>query len=446
MNAVAQVSVVEPATRAVLVDGHTTISLTLKNRAPQALDVRINLEWLSPYGKVDGRAQRDFTLPPGDSPVSILHPLCDKCDPLLERLEYRVSPTSRNYTAFAPVTGRRSLPNIAGYAFTLGVLTAGFPVPNQPFEVRVLAAHPLTGQPVQGVKVTADESTALTGGDGVALLRVTRGPDDEDTIEVAAQLGDFKVQAESTPLPNKKEGIRGYTDKPIYQPGQTMHVRILALDASGHAKEGSEFDLRIVDESDGLTFTAKVKTSRFGIASADWEIPQNTKPGRYTINLKTGDTDRYFLHDVRIRSYELPSFRVTARPDRPFYLVSQPARIEIRGEYLFGKPVISGKVRVVAADDEKVVAEGTLDNQGRFRATLDTKADVGDNKKFEDGTTSLSSPICPPTEPNSANSASGSRAIPCTSTRSAWRAMPRDDVFMSLPTLPTVRLCAATSR
>jgi hypothetical protein len=87
---------------------------------------------------------------------------------------------------------------------------------------------------------------------------------------------------------------------------------------------------------------------------------------------------------VRIRSYELPSFRVTARPDRPFYLMSQPARIEIRGEYLFGKPVISGKVRVVAAEDEKVVAEGALDNQGRFRATLDAKPERGANKKFED--------------------------------------------------------------
>jgi hypothetical protein len=279
MNTVAQVSIVEPATRAVLVDGHTTIWLTLKNRALQAVDSRIDLEWLSPEGQVHGKAQRDVTLPPGDSAVSIPHPLCEKCDPLLERLEYRVSPTSRNYTAFAPVSGRRSLPNIANYAFTLGVLTAGFPVPNQPFEVRVLAAHPLTGQPVPGVKVTLDQTTALTGVDGVALLRVTRGPDDEGTIEVAAELGDFKAEAESTPLPNKKEEIRGYTDKPVYQPGQTIHVRILALDASGHVNEGSEFDLRIVDESDGLTFTAKVKTSRFGIASADWKSRKTRRQG-----------------------------------------------------------------------------------------------------------------------------------------------------------------------
>jgi hypothetical protein len=368
-----------------LVDGHTTISLAVKNRAPRTLNVQIELRWLSPGGKVDGKAQRDFTLPPGDSSVSIPHPLCEKCDPMVERLEYLVSPSSRNYTAFVPISGMLSLPNIADYAFTLGVLTAGFPVPNQPFEVRVLAAHPLTGQPVPGVKVTSDKATAFTSADGVALLRVTREPDDEGTIDVTAQIGDFKAEAESTPLPNKKEAIRCYTDKPIYQPGQTMHLRILALDASGHSEEGREFDLRIVDESDELNFTAKVTTSRFGIASTDWEIPQNVEPGRYTINLKTDETDRYFLRQVSIRTYELPSFRVTATPDRPFYMVSQPAQVEIRGEYLFGKPVSSGKVRVVAADDEeKSVAEGAVDSQGRFRATLDTKVELSDQHKFED--------------------------------------------------------------
>jgi hypothetical protein len=171
---VAQVSVVEPATRAILVDGHTAISLALNSRASTALDTRITLQWLSPDGHVDGTAQRDFSVPPGDSAVSIPFPLCSKCDALVERLDYHAFPTSRNYTAFPPISGRVSLPHIADYVFTLGVLTAGFPVPNQPFELRVLAAHPVTAQPVPGVKVASGEVTAFTGADGIALLRVTR--------------------------------------------------------------------------------------------------------------------------------------------------------------------------------------------------------------------------------------------------------------------------------
>lgn len=126
-------------------------------------------------------------------------------------------------------------------------------------------------------------------------------------------------------------------------------------------------------------------TSRFGIASTDWEIPEDAEPGRYTIQLKTDETDRYFLRAVDIREYELPSFRVTAAPDHPFYLPGQRVQVDIRGEYLFGKPVTAGKARITAVDDEeKNLAEGTLDAEGRFRASLEIKAEIDEDRKFKD--------------------------------------------------------------
>jgi hypothetical protein len=385
IRSLAQVSVVESATRAELVDGHTTISLAVNNRSTKALDVSIGLRWLSPADKVDGQTWRNASLPPGESAVSIAHPLSEKCDARVERLEYDLYPTQRNYTAFAPIKGMLSFPEIADYAFTFGVLTAGIPRPNQPFEVRVLTAHPITGRPVPGVTVKTDNATAVTGQDGIAVLRVRRETDDEGSIDVTARIGDFTSTGESTMLQNYQDTIRGYTDKPIYQPGQTMHVRILAVAGSGKVKAGEEYEIGIVDGSWDLVYSAKVKTSRFGVASTDWEIPEDAEPGRYTIQLKTDETDRYFLRSVDIRDYELPSFRVTAAPDHPFYLPGQKAQVEIRGEYLFGKPVTAGKVRITPADDEeKNLAEGALDAEGRFRATLDIKAEFDENRKFED--------------------------------------------------------------
>ncbi len=384
-RALAQVSVVEPATRAELVNGRTTVSVGLRNGTSKAIDVRIRLRWLSPAGAIDGESSRDATLNPGDSTVPIRHPLSEKCDPLVERLQYDLYPTERNYTAFAPISGMLNFPGIADYAFTFGVLTAGVPRPGQPFEVRVLTAHPMTGRPVPGVSVKAERATAITDQEGIAVLRVQREPDDDGSIDVAAQIGDFTSTGESTPLPNSRDTVRAYTDKPIYQPGQTMHVRILAMDASGKVKAGEEYEVRIVDESDDLVHSAKLKASRFGVASTDWEIPDGANFGRYTIRLKTEDTDWYFLRSVNIRRYELPSFRVTAIPDHPFYLAAQSAQVEIRGEYLFGKPVTAGKVRITAADDEtKNVAEGVLDASGRFRAALDTNAEFNEYTKFED--------------------------------------------------------------
>ena len=395
IHGLAQVSVVEPATRAVLVDGHTTISLAVENRAPKALDVSIRLQWLEPGGKVERETLHNASLPAGASSVSIAHPLPAECDPLVERLEYDVYPAAQNYTAFVPIQGVLSFPNIADYAFTLGVLTVGFPRPGQPFEVRVLTAHPITGRPVAGGTVRAEKATAVTGPDGIAVLGVARDADDDGSIEVTAQIGDVTIDGESTPLPNAEDAIHAYTDKPIYQPGQTMHVRILAVGGSGRVKAGAEYEIRIMDKSSDLVYSAKVKTSRFGVASTDWEIPENAEAGQYNVELKTEEADHYFLRAVNIRRYELPSFRVAAALDHPFYLAGQKAQVEIRGEYLFGKPVTAGGVRITTADGDdsdrkaadsnhETIAEGPLAAEGRFRATLDTKTDFDDNTRFED--------------------------------------------------------------
>ncbi|MBL8212121.1 MAG: hypothetical protein JNK87_15500, partial [Bryobacterales bacterium] len=384
-GAAAQVTVLEPATRAVLVNGRTVVSLALQQSGSQPVDVRIALQWLNPDGQPVAKEQRDATLPPGETTLSIRLGLCETCDPLLLRLSYSVQPGSRNFNAFPPVSGMLSLPNIAGHAFVLRVLTAGDPVPSEPFDVRVFAAHPVTGAPVAGVSVTADPATATTNKDGLALLRVTREPDDEGPIEVEAQLGDFQADAASTPLSNRKEQLLAYTDKPIYQPGQTMHVRLLALAQNGRAKEDAEIDLGIGDEAGEFQFRTKLRTSRYGIASADWEIPTTADSGRYTVRVKTNDGDFVSLRDVQIRRYELPSFRVAVQPDRPFYLIGEAARISIQGDYLFGKPVSEGRVRLVAADDEdKVIAEGAVSREGRFQAMLPAAPPFDSNTKFED--------------------------------------------------------------
>src|SRR5262249_19806770 len=158
-------------------------------------------------------------------------------------------PAERNYTAFAPVSGMLHFPNIANYAFTLGVLTAGIPRPGQPFEVRVLTAHPITRRPIPAVTVKAQGAMAVTDREGIAVLRVAQDSDSEGSIEVTGRIGDFTSTGESTPLRSSPDTVHGYTDKPIYQPGQTMHVRILAIGGNGGVKAGEDYEIRIVDKS-----------------------------------------------------------------------------------------------------------------------------------------------------------------------------------------------------
>src|SRR5260370_4619445 len=138
------------------------------------------------------------------------------------------------------------------------------------------------------------------------------------------------------------------TDKPLYQPGQTLHTRVLMFDASRHALADQKATLEISDPESTMAFRAEINTSRFGVANADWAIPENTRLGDYLVAVELeGDKyeDARGAATVKISRYDLPNFSVSVKPDRPYYLASQDAEVEVRADYLFGQPVKRGHVR-----------------------------------------------------------------------------------------------------
>ncbi len=382
--ALAQVTVQESSTRAHLVDGKTTISLAIRNGSTQALHARLELELLAPDNQSRGLERRSPQIQPGDSVIEVPLPLSGKYDPLFDRLRYHIRPGEKNYTAFPPLTGIISFAHIADYAFTMTVVTADRIQPGKLLDIHVMTLHPVSGRPVTGVQVASSGKSATSGPDGVALLRVQVAPDgDERSFDIEARLGDFVQTGETAELPVPKTEVRIYTDKPLYQPGQTLHVRILARGPDLQARAGAEYKLRILDRENKAAHSARVITSRFGITSTDWQIPSNAVSGSYTIEVKAEELEAPVSRAVEIRPYELPSFRVKVKPDRPYYLEDQPAVVEIRAEYLFGKPVTSGRVRVTEDDVEEALLAGNLDADGLFRGTIAAE-DLPNGARFED--------------------------------------------------------------
>jgi hypothetical protein len=173
------------------------------------------------------------------------------------------------------------------------------------------------------------------------------------------------------------------TDKGIYQPGQVLHARALVLDPSRRARANESLTLSIKDEENHEQFNKELITSNFGIASADWTIPDSAKLGEYRVEFET-QTDQSASASVKISRYELPNFSVNVKPDRPYYLPGENATVEISANYLFGEAVKRGHVRVVheserlwnykeqryeTEEDEKY--EGEVDEKGVFRVQID---------------------------------------------------------------------------
>lgn len=248
----------------------------------------------------------------------------------------------------------------------------------------------LTWDEDAGEKKLSAKATTNTAGNATLEFPIPR--------EVEADNGDLTVAVKSGLIArlvqqNVDFYSRSYllldTDKDIYQPGQTLHARVLRFDSDRKAVEKETLDFRIEDEERTLVFKQTVDTDAFGVAHVDWQVPANARQGNYGLRVGVGGqyddwrrphADRF----VHIYRYDLPNFRVSAKPDKTYYLPGQKAEVAVSAEYLFGKPVTRGKIRVVEESDrtwnyrkqqwdveEGQVQTGELDRDGHFNARFD---------------------------------------------------------------------------
>jgi uncharacterized protein YfaS (alpha-2-macroglobulin family) len=99
------------------------------------------------------------------------------------------------------------------------------------------------------------------------------------------------------------------TDKPLYQPGQSVHMRVLAFGPDNHALANVPIKVTLADDQGQTQFEDTFNTSKFGVAKADWDIPQKLQLGDVSITAEV-QSDRYSGQEarsqVRISRYELP--------------------------------------------------------------------------------------------------------------------------------------------
>jgi len=403
----------EPATR-FLIQDQTIVSLEVVNPANQNLSVQLKLELLDPDDDTRGLAVRVLTLAPGLNKLSIPLTLpgrgLNKDDDqtlVWYRLRYRIEPNPGATFPPAAASGVISLSEIdTPDIFFLEVSAPRHTHRGAHHYVHVRAFHPLTAKPVKDVSVDVElkldddepgatlKASGVTNADGYALVALNipaKFSADEGELKVTARHGGYTRETSGDIEVNENARIMVTTDKPIYQPGQSLHVRALVFDSTNHAAANAEATLKITDPENTTVFETNLTTSRFGVASADWTIPENTRLGGYGINVEMDDetySNSQGYQTVKISRYDLPNFTVSVKTDRSYYLPQQNADVEVKADYLFGQPVKRGHVRVVREEDREwnfreqkwdVKAgdnhEGETDAAGRFVAHIDLQED-----------------------------------------------------------------------
>jgi hypothetical protein len=336
------------------------------------------------------------------------------------RLRYTFTP-SINGRDSAAVRGVLQMGPLIPDAFELrltGAETVGF---GAKYPLRARVDNPITGEPIAGVPVEfklkvgdddGDHPTmhkkVLTNHSGYAVVEfnLPKASSASDGKAIAtATLGDFSEE-ESVDIKSPDDvQLTITTDKPLYQPGQTVHLRALAFGPDHRALANAAVKVTLTDDQGQTQFEDTLNTSKFGVAKADWDIPQKLQLGDISITAEV-QSDQYPNQEsrstIRISRYELPTYAVKVTPDRTYYLPGQNASVEVRADYLFGKPVQRAKVKLVRQEnrrwdsekqewiaDESQALEGELDTDGKFTAHVDLTGDFqgfreNSYQRFED--------------------------------------------------------------
>jgi len=175
----------------------------------------------------------------------------------------------------------------------------------------------------------------------------------------------------------EKSSILLTTEKPVYQPGQTIHARVLVLDRASHQATGNrKLTFEAEDSRGNKLFRSATQTDDYGVASAEFVLADEVNLGTWHLRALMDDANHAELA-LQVERYTLPRFKVAvdlagkdAKAKRG-YRPGDHVTGTVRSNYFFGKAVDHAQVSVKAsaldvALVEAAKVEGTTDGDGSF--------------------------------------------------------------------------------
>lgn len=153
-----------------------------------------------------------------------------------------------------------------------------------------------------------------------------------------------------------------FTDKPIYRPGQTVHVRgalrgIAVGTGQGQAERyvlpgaGDRAYVEVSDPEGNTVFSTTLTFSPFGTFTIDLSLAQGAPLGSYSMIARLGgaqgvqsDAPSVF-GSFLVAEYRVPAFEVTVTPSTPDLLRGDPLNATVQAAYFAGGAPSNAPVR-----------------------------------------------------------------------------------------------------
>ncbi|MCF7957455.1 MAG: hypothetical protein K9M57_03295 [Phycisphaerae bacterium] len=247
--------------------------------------------------------------------------------------------------------------------------------------MRILVRNYKSGEPIPGATVLVkleseneayDLGEFITGDDG-CISNAIYVPDvapGKYTLVVKSKSGVGSDVIERQIEVKRPYRLYVTTDKPVYQPGQTIHMRGMVLNrVSLKPFGGQDAVFEIEDPKGNKVHRATVKTSEYGIVSTDFDIASEVNLGRYRIRAIIGDVESEKI--VTVKHYVLPKFKIDISTDKTYYLPNERVSGVVQSRYFFGKPVAGAMVEIVG----KTIIEKPTE-VFRFNGQTDAKGEM----------------------------------------------------------------------
>ena len=241
-------------------------------------------------------------------------------------------------------------------AYTIVIVSdVGVVTKTSPGQMLFFAANRFTGEPAADctVRVIFKKKAIVEGRTNADGLFEATLPDErmEDLIGVA-RCGDQVAATDpgswTLGEPARELAAYIYTDKPIYRPGHTVHLKAVLrwrqMDALAKF-DRSDAEIVVADINDKVVFRQQAKVDAFGAVHATFPVPSTAALGNYSVRIQSGDA--LGTGGFEVQEYRKPEFEVIVTPASRFVVQGGEAIVDVQARYYFGQPVANGRLRWV---------------------------------------------------------------------------------------------------
>jgi alpha-2-macroglobulin len=249
-------------------------------------------------------------------------------------------------------------------------------------KVFVFAENMLTGKPWNGVRLLASNGKQVfvegTTGESGVFQKDSQELNNIGDVRVFAVAGghvassNVELQGVAVARGLSDKGYI-YTDRPVYQPGQTACVRgcvrQVADDAYTFDKNG-KYTVEVFDARNRMLGQQEVKLSAFGAFETQFVLPAASPQGQYRI-LARDEAGHVYQGAFQVQQYREEAIHLAIDAPRKVWYRGELIEGIIRATYYYGAPLAGREIRYRLASEAVITAR--TDDKGEVHFSLPTR-------------------------------------------------------------------------